>query len=174
MDFCLKQKCFPKKIDEAERLKLPPETLSELTDVDQAAVRKKFDETKAEIPKNRRLRFNALLDAGVAIFFIAMITIVVALAVWDWFSLLSRRKPPDLRESEPVFLPDYAVDEGKSGLGGVAGAAVIALGLAKELSGEAQLERAQKQTCECHAEQSSEKIYVETTEQRFNGVRRCC
>jgi len=52
----------------------------------------------------------------------------------------------------------------------------LAFALAKELSGEAQLERAQKQVCECgaQAEKSADKIYVETTEQRFNGVRRCC
>jgi hypothetical protein len=30
--------------------------------------------------------------------------------------------------------------------------------------------------CDCaeHAATSPEKIYIETTEQRFNGIRRCC
>jgi hypothetical protein len=59
----------------------------------------------------------------------------------------------------------------------------VALGfvLAKELSGEAQLERARQQATLCahrHHEQAAAKsdaqLYVQVTEQRFNGVRRCC
>jgi hypothetical protein len=86
-----------------------------------------------------------------------------------------------LQEAAPVWLPDYAVIEGGRKLGGTAGAATLALGIAKELSGEAQLERAHQQqatVCDCHHAQppakSEAQIYVETTEQRFTGVRRCC
>ena len=56
----------------------------------------------------------------------------------------------------------------------------LALALAKELSGEAQLERVHQQqaaVCDCgtaHPTKSEAQIYVETTEQRFTGVRRCC
>jgi ABC-type nitrate/sulfonate/bicarbonate transport system substrate-binding protein len=48
--------------------------------------------------------------------------------------------------------------------------------LAKEWSGESHLERAHQQAravCECHPA-NAQQIYVEATEQRFNGVRRCC
>jgi carbon starvation protein len=122
-------------------------------------------------------RFNNLLDAGVAIMFLVLVSIIVLISVREWILLLARKKSAELRESEPVWLPDYAVKEPGANLHTAAGAAVLALGLAKELSGEAQLERAQQQVCACHADhaaKSPEKIYVETTERRFTGVRRCC
>ena len=58
----------------------------------------------------------------------------------------------------------------------------LTIALAKELSGEAHLERAKQEiaTSECahdehqHANKTDAKIYLETTERRFTGVRRCC
>ena len=134
------------------------------------------------LPANKRLRFNNYLDAGVTIAFLTMVSVIVALSVREWFQLLSRRKPAELRESEPVWLPDYVVAEAGGKFGGVAGAAALTLALAKELSGEAHLERAhaaQAHECQCDqhtgaAQKSPEQLYVETTEQRFTGVRRCC
>ncbi|MFM2294988.1 MAG: hypothetical protein RLZZ350_1401 [Verrucomicrobiota bacterium] len=125
---------------------------------------------------NHAQHFNNLLDASIAGMFLTLVSIIVLISVREWILLLSRRKPAVLRESEAVWLPDYAVKEPGANLHTAAGAAVLALGLAKELSGEAQLERARAQACECsaHAESSAQKIYIETTEQRFNGVRRCC
>jgi hypothetical protein len=76
-----------------------------------------------------------------------------------------------LQETPPVWLPDYAVTEGRPV--NLAGAAVLALALARELSGESQLDRAKEQVCACAAA-SDAKLYVQVTEQRFNGVRRCC
>jgi len=91
--------------------------------------------------------------------------------------LLSRRKPAVLHENEPVWLPDYAVVEGGRKFSGAAGTAALALALAREWSGESHLERAQQQrtqaVCECHPA-SAQQVYVEATEHRFNGVRRCC
>ena len=123
---------------------------------------------------NRVQHFNNLLDAGVAIAFLVLVSIIVLISVREWMLLLARKKLAELRETEPVWLPDYAVAEGKPLR--VLGLFALAFALAKELSGEAQLERAQKQVCECsaHAAPSPEKIYVETTEQRFTGVNRCC
>jgi carbon starvation protein len=136
--------------------------------------------TKA-LKANRTLRFNNQLDAVVAGVFLALVSVILVLSVREWFMLLSRRKPAQLRETEPTWLPDYAVAEGGRSSGtGAAGAAALALALAKELSGEAAIERAQQQAsvCECgHAEcdsKAAQKIYLEVTEQRFNGVRRCC
>lgn len=131
---------------------------------------------------NRTLRFNNQLDAVVACAFLVLVSIVILLSVREWMLLLSRRKPAVLRESEPVWLPDYAVTEAGGKFGGVAGTAALTIALAKEISGEAHLERAQvAQTHECPCDQhadatpkSAEQIYVETTEQRFTGVRRCC
>jgi carbon starvation protein len=129
------------------------------------------------IKANRQQMNNNYLDAFVAIMFLVLVSIIVLISVREWFLLLSRRKLAVLHECEAVWLPDYAVKEPGANLRTATGAAVIALGLAKELSGEAQLERAQQQVCACHADsaaKSPQSIYLETTEQRFNGVRRCC
>jgi hypothetical protein len=137
-------------------------------------------------------RSNNLIDAAVAGIFLVLVAAIVCLSVREWILLLSRRKPAVLRETEPVWLPDYAVMEGGRRFSGAAGTAALALALAKELSGEAQLERAQQHQqatlCECgHAEHGASvvtsrgqdrktdpRLYVEVTERRFNGVRRCC
>jgi carbon starvation protein len=137
---------------------------------------------------NRTLQLNNLLDAIVAGVFLALVTVIIVLSLREWFLLLSRRKPAVLHETEPVWLPDYAVVEGGRKFGGAAGAAALALALAKEWSGESHLERAHQQACLCsracesaggpqihiRSSKSPEKIYLETLEQRFNGVRRCC
>ena len=135
-----------------------------------------------EIAQLARQVFNFRLDAFVAFAFLALVSVIVLISVREWILLLSRRKPAVLRESEPVWLPDYAVAETSGKFGGVAGTAALTLALAKELSGEAHLDRAhaaQAHECKCdqHAgatQKSPEQLYVETTEQRFTGVRRCC
>jgi carbon starvation protein len=123
---------------------------------------------------NRTVQFNNLLDAAVAGIFLMLVTAIIFLSVREWILLLTRRKPAMLHETEPVWLPDYAMAEGKSLH--IAGTAALALALAKEWSGESHLERAQQQAqavCTCHPA-NAQQIYVEVTEQRFNGVRRCC
>jgi len=129
---------------------------------------------------NRAVCFNNLLDAGVSSTFLILVSIIVLISVREWILLLSRRKPAVLHETEPVWLPDYAVTEGKPLR--IAGAAALALTLAKELSGESQLERARQQAatvCECShhehvAAKSDKQLYDEVTKERFTGVRRCC
>jgi len=132
------------------------------------------NEMKAMKQKRDKLVFNNSLDAFVAMTFLILVSVIVLISAREWILLLGRKKLAELRESEAVWLPDYAVAEGKPLK--VLGLFALAFALAKELSGEAQLERAQKQVCECdaHTDKPAEKIYVETTEQRFNGVRRCC
>jgi carbon starvation protein len=160
------------KIDDCDRME---QTLVRKGTV--ADYAKKLQAAQAELPKNRTLYFNNLLDAVVAGIFLALVIAIVLLSLREWFLLLSRRKPAVLHETEPVWLPDYAVAEGGRKFSGAAGTAALALALAKEWSGESHLERAQQQqaqaVCECHSV-NAQQIYVEATEQRFNGVRRCC
>ena len=160
------------------------------------AQRKVFEETLEPITANRAQRFNNRLDAAVAGTFLVLVTAIIVLSVREWILLLSRRKPALLHETEPVWLPDYALKETGPNFRTAAGAAIIAFGLARELSGESHFERA-RQTCGGHcfvnalteiksnepaplAESgkrqsvSLQKIYVAVTEERFNGVRRCC
>jgi hypothetical protein len=135
------------------------------------------------------LRFNSLLDAAVAAGFLVLVGIIVLLSVWEWVLLLGRRKLAVLHETDPVWLPDYAVVEGRGAVH-VVGIASLALGLAKELSGEAEMERTRQLAaiCECRhcresvsvdqqaigASHSDLQLYLEVAERRFKGVKRCC
>jgi len=145
---------------------------------DQAA----YEQASAEMHTAVRRYANLMIDAGVALAFLVLVSLIVLLSAREWILLLSRRKPAVLHESEAVWLPDYAVVEDGRKFGGAAGAAAMTILLAKELSGETQLERARQAStvCQCanpgHADavKSDAQIYLETTEQRFSGVRRCC
>jgi hypothetical protein len=148
----------------------------------------KIELANKELRTNRVLYFNNVLDAVVAGVFLVLVGAIVLLSAREWILLLARRKLSRLRESEPVWLPDYAMAEARPLH--LAGLVALALALAKELSGEAQLERAQQAASLCEASREGctlpgtqdlarahrtpEQIYLEQTEQRFKGVRRCC
>jgi carbon starvation protein len=136
-----------------------------------------IDSARHALGMNRTLQFNNRLDAVVAGLFLGMVTLIVLFSVREWVLLWSRRKPAVLRETDPVWLPDYAVKEAGPDLKSAAGTAALALALAREWSGESHLERARQQAaaCSCSCQASTEQgIYVDATEQRFNGIRRCC
>jgi hypothetical protein len=143
-----------------------------------------------------------------------LVLAIVLLSIREWVMLLGRRKPSILKETAPVWLPEYAVAESRSFKGAPLLAVAFALG--KEISGEAELERAQHtmlqpaaggkdaprftpgDCTECHAAEpvatalgpdritepflrarnearlSRGEVYVEATEARYNGIRRCC
>ena len=109
------------------------------------------------------------------------------MSVWEWIRLLSRSLPPVLHESDPVMLPEYALAESKAVP--VMGMVTLGFALAKELSGEAHLARAQQAAADCRCAEvrinlagepkpacgkTDKELYVEMTEKRFNGVNRCC
>ncbi len=132
---------------------------------------------KKAISTNRTLRFNNLLDAFVAGTFLTLVALIVLLSVREWILLLARKRLADLCETEPVWLPDYAVAEGKPLR--LFSLFALAFALVRELSGEAQLERAQQAVglCDCAQPEHSaaqKQIYTQVTEQRFKGVNRCC
>jgi carbon starvation protein len=146
--------------------------------------------TQAErvLRKNRVLRFNNHLDAVVAGGFLVLVSAIVVLSVREWVLLLGRRKLAVLRETEPVWLPDYAVAESRPLH--VAGVVALTFALAKELSGEAEMDRARHAAtlCECEhgqagcpaemsasqARQAEARVYLAVAERRFKGVKRCC
>jgi len=145
---------------------------------------------KAELAlrKNRVQRFNNNLDAVVAGAFLVLVSAIVVLSVREWALLLARRKPAVLCETEPVWLPDYAVAESRTLR--VAGVAALTFALAKELSGEAEMDRARQTATLCEGEpanagspaelnanqarQADARVYLAMAERRFNGVKRCC
>ena len=138
---------------------------------------------------NSVLRFNNLLDAAVAAIFLVLVGAIVVLSVWEWWLLLRRRKPAVLRETDPVWLPEEAVAARKRRPGmPIAGAVTLGIALARELAGEAQMERAQSAALTCQGRshetdpcaleprtaKSPRQLYDELNEQRFRGIRRCC
>jgi carbon starvation protein len=120
-----------------------------------------------------QVRFNALLDATVTGVFLLMIFAIVLLSVREWIRLLWRKESSRLSETPPVWLPDYAVAEGRSG--GSGGPLLLTLLLLRELSGQTAIERAQARACDC-AEAKTTKVtsYLEVAQKRFDGVNRCC
>ncbi|MDB6068698.1 MAG: carbon starvation CstA family protein [Pedosphaera sp.] len=139
------------------------------------------------VKDNRTLHFNNVVDAVVAGAFMCLVVVIVAISVWEWILLLARKRAATLRETEPVWLPAYAVAESKPLQ--VMGLVALGCTLAKELSGEAHLERANEMAvvCDCAegeidllggrkaaCAKTPGEIYVEMTEKRFDGVNRCC
>jgi carbon starvation protein len=133
---------------------------------------KMVQDSREVIRKNHILRFNNQLDAVVAGTFLLLVSAIFLMSVRDWILLLARKKAADLHETPPTWLPDYALAQAKP-LSGVA-LLTLAFALAKELSGEAELERAREHACVQVQKPNDAQIYVQTTEQRFNGVKRCC
>jgi len=180
---------------------------AELPALDQAvAAAKAAGETEAieraeqALLKNRSLHFNNCLDAVVAASFLVLVTAILLLSVREWVLLLTRRKPAVLHETEPVWLPEYAVAESRPFH--LAGLAALVFALTKELSGEAEMERlsqipteggraspralvsreqgvwargdARPPECAAHAGRRDAGVYLEVTERRFKGVKHCC
>jgi carbon starvation protein len=106
-------------------------------------------EARKAVATNRTLHFNNVLDAAVAGIFLALVVMIVVLSVREWLLLIARRRLAILREADPVWLPDYALAEGKPVR--LFGLFALALALARELSGEAALDRAQHaaHACDC-------------------------
>ncbi len=141
---------------------------------------------------NRTLRFNNLLDAVVAGIFLVLVVLIVLLSLREWALLLARRRLAELRETAPVWLPDYAVAEGRPLK--LFGLLALALALARELSGQAAVERAQAHPAACGCVESGtthlsaglageskaagaasrQRAYLNAAERRFTGVNRCC
>ncbi len=143
---------------------------------------------------NRTQHFNNTVDATVTAGFIILVLIILALSIREWFFLITRRKLAQLQETEAVWLPNYAVAEGKpvQWLGIFAFLALAA----REISGEAAIERAQKtgNDCACVAQtthtcaptisllgsssrantKTAAEAYVEVAEKKYTGINRCC
>jgi carbon starvation protein len=116
------------------------------------------------VGENRSLHFNWILNEVVTGVFLAMVVAIVFFSLREWLLLLAQKKRAQLKETDPVWLPDYAIVEARPLH--VFGMIALAFALMKELSGQAAVERAEKQ-CPKHA-------YVHATEKRFDGINRCC
>src|SRR6185295_628411 len=118
--------------------------------------------------------------------FLVMVVLIVLLSLREWLLLLARQQPATLREEAPVWLPDYALAENNKF--GWLSFFTLAFALARELSGEAAVDRAEKVMvaaqseipakdgtvqCAC-APGTRQLVYIAETERRYQGVTRCC
>ena len=131
------------------------------------------------LQNNKVLLFNQYLDAAVAGIFLVLVAMLTVLCLLEWYRLLARRRVADLQESPPVWLPDYAVAEGRPFRW--FGIFALFFALVRELSGEAELERTEKaHACaECAKpieSQASERgeLYGKLLDERYKSIRRCC
>jgi carbon starvation protein len=130
---------------------------------------------KRAVTNNRVLRFNLYLNTVLAGVFMILVAMVFVISLYEWWQLIARKRVADLHETSPSWLPDYAIVEGKPS--NILSYLAVLFGLAKELSGEAELERAHAKHCACvesHEKKSEAQVYVAATEARYKSIRRCC
>jgi hypothetical protein len=108
------------------------------------------------------------LDAVVTALLLVMILAIALLSLREWLLLLARRKLASLSETEPMWLPDYAVAE--AGPRGSLSLLVLGLMLIKELSGENAIQR----TREAQPLVTADRAYLQVAQKRFDGINRCC
>jgi carbon starvation protein len=93
---------------------------------------------------NRTFQFNQKLDAVVTGIFMALVALILLLSVREWILLLTRRHKAVLHEAPVVWLPQTVLANGpKSGVAAMSACAIL-IGLTRELSGEAELDRARQ------------------------------
>jgi carbon starvation protein len=171
----------------AARDKLP-ELESALAKVSATGQPPAIDAAVKALKNTRTLQFNNTVDAIVTSLFLVLVAAVFLLSAREWLLLIARKRLADLRESDAVWLPDYAVAEGKPLK--VLGLFALAIGLARHLTDEAALERERNtaQTCACPCAPKVNllkadpelpalkpgELYAKVVERRFNSPNRCC
>lgn len=132
---------------------------------------------------------NLRLNAWVTMFFLALVAGIFLISLREWILMLARKKAAELRETPPTWLPAYA--EAEAGSFRIFSLLALTAALAREISGEAAIERAGKiaatSGCDCRerinllGEERSDsrcvdqaRLYDEMLERRYNSVNRCC
>lgn len=151
-----------------------------------------ISEHQKTLRTNKTLIFNNKLDAVVAGVFLVLVTIIVLLSIREWILLLARKKEPELRETQPVWLPDYALADGKR----FKWFNIFALFflMLRELSGQSAVDRAHHQIingqehhsncamCHCSKNEITKlnqkdamaQAYLSASENRYKTINRCC
>ena len=151
--------------------------LEEMVAASQTADTPAWPAAVSALKKQRTVRFNNTVDAWVTGIFLTLVSGIVVLSIAEWLRLLGGSRPPELSETAPVWLPADAL--GTARPIGVFGAAALAFTLLKEVSGQADLDRAQQlaETCNCEQARTPrgrQNTFLTATEHRFTGIRRCC
>ena len=133
----------------------------------------------------RTLYFNNRVDIVITAVFLILVTVVMILAVLEWCRLLRGRSAAKMHETEVLWLPDSPNRGGSPAA--LAGIVAIGCGLAKELSGEAAVERAeaanlpvlrcdpvQNSSDAQHAADCRRRAYLVVLEDKYSKINRCC
>ena len=150
-----------------------------------------IDTASRTLKNTRTLRFNSIVDVIVTSLFLTLVAVVFLLSVLEWILLLARRRPAKLHEADAVWLPDYAIAEGKP----VKFLGLFALGLSllRHWTDASAIDRAEKAAttvcvrdgaCDCAptvnllGEEAPPphrgELYAKVVDERFRGVNRCC
>jgi carbon starvation protein len=123
----------------------------------------------------RRQIFNQRLDAVVTGLFLVMVGGIVITSACRWCQLCGGLCPLDLKEEPPVWLSESVLAAEKIPMvGKLSAMLLIGFGLARQLSGEAKLERTQKaHVCRAQPAASKGALWAELEDQRFKNPR-CC
>jgi carbon starvation protein len=129
-----------------------------------------------KIAETHQKIFNDYLDIGVAGIFLILVSAILFTSMARWIQLWkSQKSSMDLREEPPVWLPEATLAaERASSWGGVFGAFVLGLGLAKQLSGQTEFEN--HMTMKAHTDSCCEKdgaVWANLQEKKFSSPR-CC
>jgi carbon starvation protein len=134
----------------------------------------------------RTVRFNNRIDTVVTATFLLLVVAIVVISVREWVLLLARRRSAVLRETEPVWLSDSALVEPRAP--SVLGVVALGCSLAKELSGEAAIDRAETRLVSCcveprkagqpaevaESESARSQAYRQALEDKYRKINRCC
>lgn len=132
----------------------------------------------------RTLYFNSRIDTVVTGAFLVLVVVIVLLSLREWILLLRGARPPLLRETPPVLLPESALRE--TSTLPMLGMVTLGCSLLKELSGEAAVDRAETQVavrCEhCtdekvqtpEATDARSRAYLQVLEDKYRTINRCC
>jgi carbon starvation protein len=122
-----------------------------------------------KLAATKALIFNSRLDALVAGIFLLLVVAIFAVSVREWLLVLSRRKPAQLHETPPVWLPKIVIASENQRRWWQLGQAIFILGaLARELSGEAAAARSQLPADEALKQTLADKY------DNPHGPTRCC
>ncbi len=137
---------------------------------------------------NDAIIFNSVLDTIVTATFLILVALIVADSAREWRLLLSRKKEPMLRETQPVWLPGIAAENTNPTT--AFGAAALAFALLRELSGQSAIDRATAQhntpailvhgrqnvllSAQPTPDETGATPYLATLERRYSSVSRCC
>lgn len=158
---------------DAKVKKLEGDLAAAVTSGDTAAA----EPLKSALKTARTLRFNNRVDTIVTGAFVALVIVFVFLSLLEWARLLSRRKAPEMSETEPVWLTPDAVSSGNPSA--ALGAIALGLTMMKELSGQADVDRAmlRAQLCDCTkaaTPRGRQNVFLTTLDERYRTPRRCC